>query len=180
VIFSGLISHLSGNELLKALQLTEGLDASVRENLISTKSSDGRMRWGLADPATLAKWAETQPNNQGYLNRIAYAWAQRDPEGASRWLEGLPPAGCDTAVRHILDETFFSVPIDTPADTARYFQAAERWILHINSMPAREAAYQKLAERWVPMDSEFARAWLKDAPLPQATKDRILNEKRRQ
>jgi hypothetical protein len=173
VILSGLISHLSGDELMSALQFAERLDASGKENAISIKSSDGRLMWNLADPATLAKWAEKQPNNQEYLNRIASSWTQRDPDGASRWLQTLPSPARDAALRGILDEAFFRVPIDTPLDTARHFQEAERWIQHLSSMQAREAAYEKLAERWVKMDSEFARAWLKDSPLSQATKDRL-------
>jgi hypothetical protein len=173
VVLSGLISHLSGDALMSALEFAERLDPSAKENVISSKSSDGKTMWGFADPATVAKWAERQPNNQEYLNRIAFTWAQRDPDGASRWLQTLAPAACDAALRGILDEALFRVPINTPFDTARHFQELERWILHLNSVPAREAAYEKLAKRWTKMDSEFARAWLQDSPLSPEVKDRL-------
>lgn len=154
VIMSGLLSHLSGDDLRSALEDTRSLDAKGREDLISIQSRDrgGTTMWSLADPATLAAWAERQPDNQEFLNRIAQSWAQRDPERAAEWLKNLPAPARDTALDGLIQRALGTIPIDTAFDTTRHFQRAERWILHLSSEQARESAYEKLAHagfRWI-------------------------------
>ena len=175
-IMSGLLSHLAGDDLRSALEDTRSLDAKGREDLISIQSRDsgGTTGWSLADPATLAAWAEGQPDNQEFLNRIAQSWAQRDPERAAEWLKDLPATTRDTALDGIIKKALSAVPINTAFDTTRHFQAMERWILHLSSEQARQSAYEKLAQRWISLDPEFARQWLATSPLPQVARDRLL------
>ena len=177
VILSGLLSHLSGSDLRSALQLAQTLDASERENLISTSAQGGRTSWGLADPATLADWASRQPDNQQYLNRIAASWMSRDADRALAWLQTLPAPARDETMRGIVDEAVSRVPADSAFATAAHFQKAERCIAQLSSEQARQAAYEKLAERWLSMDPDSGRAWLNAAPLPPAAKERLLKPK---
>src|SRR4029453_12764034 len=87
VILSGLLSHLSGDDLERALEFAQSIDPNGKEDLISISARGGRREGGLADPATLADWAVRQPNNQQYLNRIAAAWVSKDADRAAEWLQ---------------------------------------------------------------------------------------------
>lgn len=175
-MISGLLSHLSGDHLRSALEETRSFNANGRKDLISIQSIDrgSTTGWSLAAPATLAAWAERQPDNQEFLNRIAQSWARRDPERAAEWLKNLPAPARDTALDGIIQNAFAGIPVDTAFDTSRHFQALERWILHLSSEQARESAYEKLAQRWISMDPEFARRWINTSPLPQVVRDRLL------
>ncbi|MDQ3621609.1 MAG: hypothetical protein M3463_03845 [Verrucomicrobiota bacterium] len=174
-ILSGLISHLSGDDLRSALHFAEGLPGHGKEDVISIERDGGTRSWRLTDPATLAAWAVKQPNNQESLSRIATAWAEEDPESAAEWLRSLSGPAKDKALQRIFDRSVARIPGNSAYLTATHFQTTERWVSMMNDQQARQSAYEKLARTWLDMDAESARAWLSASPLPRDLKERVLN-----
>jgi hypothetical protein len=173
VFLSGLLSHLSGSDLARALEFAQTIDPSGKGELIRTSAQGGRTTWGLADHQTLAGWAMRQPNNQEYLNRIAASWVNTDANAAAEWLRSLPPDARDRALRGIVDEALFRVPVDSAFVTATHFQNAERWIAQLSDKQTQISCYENMAKAWLSIDSEAARAWLNLAPLPPEVKARL-------
>jgi hypothetical protein len=123
------------------------------------------------DHATLAKWATCQPNNQRCLNSIAASWASSDADAAGAWLQTLPTRAKGDALRAVIDA---KLPVISRSARIHDLQEAERWIVQLSNRQMREDAYEELAKRWLRADSDPATAWIKIAPLPQATRDRLL------
>jgi hypothetical protein len=164
----GALPNLSGSDLDNALQLLPAPDVSGKNHSMIRESL--ARYWDLDHP-TLARWATRQPNNETWLRTIAVSWSRRDPELAGAWLQTLPEPARDDTLRSIVDAKLARVSSISPSHD---MQEAERWIVQLSSEQARLDAYIRLAELWLREDSNSARSWIKVAPLPQATRDRLL------
>ncbi len=121
------------------------------------------------------------------MRSVALYRLTHDPNAAVAWLAALPAgpaksAMVDGVVNAILDgQSFVAAGFGTrlmppemafmPLDALRQ---VPQWIGGISDPAQKEAAYETFAEKWLKRDPAAATAWIAAAPLPQATKERLL------
>lgn len=111
-----------------------------------------------ADPAAAARWLAGQPTlslSLPWLEQLALAWTERDPDAALRWVRersdpaASPPTGLRSALLlTVAGELVRTRPID-----------ALRAALDAAPSPARDEVLRRAAADWATRDALAATAW---------------------
>jgi hypothetical protein len=152
------------------------------------------------DPQRAGDWAAAKRGPDygiGLLLKVGTAWAERDPEAALRWLEGLPS---DRDLPTVIQETYHKWFTDDMAAASRWlegqtlepwldpalstyaqwktresFEAAMDWAQRIHDPKRREVTVGKIALAWLRKSPDEADAWLARTELPDSTRERIAS-----
>jgi hypothetical protein len=127
--------------------------------------------WGETDPQAAAAWVSRFPEGNlrdEAVDTVISLWARNDSAGAAAWLETLPTGKTrDAAVRAYAD----AVAVTDAA-------AAISWAQSIGDEPKRHQAMEWAASIWLERDERAARAWIEGSPLPEESKQRLLERRR--
>jgi hypothetical protein len=125
------------------------------------------LMWARADaPAALA-WMTTRPRKDAH--RIAGSltiladWVTRDSSAALKWVREAPPDPVlDEGVARAANQVARKAPRD-----------ALEWVALVRDADLRRDTLVVIGSRWVASDPEEASTWMREAGLPEETRQRI-------
>ena len=175
------LETLSGDDRATALsatmpELTEADPLAVARYVEQLSPTDravhvGRdfaVLWANKDAPEAAKWAATLPPDSPLHQRavagVAEIWARSDPAPAAAWISRMAPDRTrEGAARVYVD------------NVASYDPAAAAALVPKLADNARDAAIVRIAQVWLKTDSNAARLWLAQTPLPDAQKQALFD-----
>jgi hypothetical protein len=124
-------------------------------------------RWSQASPDAAAAWVARFPESAlrtAAVENVVKLWPPDHQRPASDWLSGLAPgASRDAGFLAYAEQIAPHSP-----------QNAASWAGAITNPVMRDAQLEKILEAWKATDPTAARRWLQSAPLPPATRTRLL------
>lgn len=163
------------------------MSASNIARALADRSVPAALAWVKTIPVDLTRWMA--------FNSVLTSWVQQDRTAAARHVLELPPGqGTEFAASH-LAQFLASDPADAilwaaalPDENTRNAANAQiastwaqsapaeavRWAATLNEDPMRPNALGGALSYWMLHDAAAATAWLESAPIPAATKARLL------
>jgi hypothetical protein len=127
-------------------------------------------RWATQEPEPALEWTTNILDTalrQQCIARILNVYVPVDPEAAGRWVERMPSGpvresaiGCHVEIVRLWNP-----------------ELGVRLALKTEDPSERENRVRPCFVQWFAWDPSAARAWIKDAPIPDQTKIRWLSEK---
>lgn len=159
---SMIASRIAVADPAKALQWTSSLDNAEARKLSELTLG---LAWTVKDPQGATQWVQTLPSQQAQsmIPAMAGLWARNDPEAAGAWVSSINGPARDRSAA-----TYSSAIVDS--DPA----AAMQWALSISDPTLRDTTAEKTARAWLMRDPQAAGSWIRNAPLSDADKRRLL------
>lgn len=171
-------------------------DPALRERMVKDIATE----WGESDPvaaATLALNSLTPGRQQDdAVMGVVQRWVQKQPEETAAWVAGFPEGALrDTALEELVklwaDEHLEQAgnwlnrlvpgPVRDVAVGAyvgkvlpQSPETAAHWAVDIGDEALRIRKMETVGETWLESDAAAARAWIKQAALPETSKTRLL------
>jgi hypothetical protein len=124
-------------------------------------------RWTQQKPDEAAAWVASFPPGalqDTAVEELVKLWTDQNLEAAGAWLGGLAPGLVrDMAVGAYVNKIVFEFPA-----------SAARWAKDIQDDSLRVRELETVGASWMAINPDAARPWIADAPLPEATKARLM------
>ena len=124
-------------------------------------------RWVQKEPAEAAAWVTAFPEGplqDAAMKNLLHLWADQNWQQPGAWLATLEAGpGRDTGIGAYVSKLTPSFP-----------ETAAWWTGLIGNEAQRSLQMEALAEAWIGSDAPAARAWISQAPMPDAVKARWL------
>ena len=130
------------------------------------------LRWARQNGPAAANWAlklENPFDRRAALSSAMMGWRERDTGAMTGWVRQLPPGDTrDLAWQQIIAGVGFNHP-----------EEAVKLAAEIGNEVTRFREWEIIARRWLDVAPQSAREWIQGSPLPAATKERLLNPRKR-
>jgi hypothetical protein len=137
---------------------------------------DGLMRrvgalWARRDVEAALDWVVSAPDSaqrDEALREVYRTWLVQDREAALAWIRAqarLESVDADAALHLFI----LALSVEDPAEAAK-------WLPRLQNEALRNTATFQVGSRWIASDPETAGAWLAQASVPGAVRERILAE----
>lgn len=135
---------------------------------------DGLMRrvgalWARRDVEAALDWVVSAPDSahrDEALRGVYRTWLAQDREAALAWIRAQERLESLDAVLHLF---ILALSVEDPAEAAK-------WLPRLQNDALRDTATFQVGSRWIASDAETAGAWLDQASVPDAVRQRILGE----
>ena len=125
-------------------------------------------RWAQRDPEGAAAWIAQMSGGDlrtASLENLISLWMDRDRNTAGMWINSLPTgAESDPAKRTYAEKLAPIVPA-----------SAIEWALSIGDLDLRQQELENIAEVWITNDRLAAANWIRQSPLSDAAKKRLMS-----